>query len=309
MNTLERFDFGGPAQWALVRGRPSRVLLVVQQGPGFPLIHEADAFEARLGLESEFRVVYWDQRGTGKSFAAGERDPVALETLVGDVRSMILAACERFGVERLDILGLSMGASLALLACDGVEQRVRSLTCVGPDVSFEASEQFAYDFALAEAERRGQRRALRALRAIGAPPHTGSERFMTRVKWVANFGGIQRGRDFSAILRTTLWRLLRTSHYGWGDKLGALRGLSATQERLLPAFRGFDLLARPWRSSVPTVVFQGRHDVAAPPALAVSLARHVGAELRWFEESAHSPHEEEPARFRAELLRFVSSVA
>jgi pimeloyl-ACP methyl ester carboxylesterase len=310
-STLERFDFGGPAQWALVRGgRPdSPILLVVQAGPGFPLIHEADDFERRLRLEEDFRVVYWDQRGTGKSFAAQARAPLALETLVGDVRAMIRALCERFAVARVDVLGLSFGASLALLACREEGARVRSLTCVGPDVNLSAAEHFAYDFALAEAERRGHARALRALRAIGAPPHADSERFMARVKWVANFGGIQRGRDFGGLLRQTLWRLWRTPHYGLRDMLGALRGMTATQARILPALRGFDLLASPWQTSVPTAVFQGRHDAAAPPALAVELARHIGAELYWFEASAHSPHEEEPRQFREKFRSFVASAA
>src|SRR6266498_3753766 len=73
VESVERFEIGGSTQWALVRGRNSRspVLLLVQAGPGFPIIHEARALEAALHLEDDFRVVYWDQRGSGKSFDAG----------------------------------------------------------------------------------------------------------------------------------------------------------------------------------------------------------------------------------------------
>jgi pimeloyl-ACP methyl ester carboxylesterase len=59
----------------------------------------------------------------------------------------------------------------------------------------------------------------------------------------------------------------------------------------------------PLHTGVPTTIFQGRHDAAAPPRLAVALADKIGANLVWFDQSAHMPHQEEPERFRAELLR------
>src|SRR5690242_14639681 len=72
IDSLESFDINGFKQWVLLRGdlATKRVLLIVQQGPGFPLIHEATAFEQKLHLETETVVAYWDQRGTGKSFRA-----------------------------------------------------------------------------------------------------------------------------------------------------------------------------------------------------------------------------------------------
>jgi pimeloyl-ACP methyl ester carboxylesterase len=311
IDTLERFDFGGPPQWALVRGRSRHrpVLLLIQAGPGFPMIHEAGDIERRVRLEEKFRVVYWDQRGTGKSFDSKDRGPLDVERLVGDIRSMVRALTERLGVSQIDVVGFSLGASLALLACAGERLPVRSLTCVGPDADLLEAERIAYAFALGEAERRGRRSAVRALRAIGDPPHMDAKRFMTRVKWVANFGGIHRGKDFGALLRTTVMRLWSSPHYGLREMLGALKAMGATPERVLPALQGFNLLDEPLCAGVPTIFFQGRHDVAAPPELTTRLARHVGAPLVWFDESAHAPHEEEPLRFREELIRFVSKVS
>ena len=55
IDSLESFDIDGSAQWVLLRGNleTGRVLLVVQQGPGFSLINEARVFEQELHLESE----------------------------------------------------------------------------------------------------------------------------------------------------------------------------------------------------------------------------------------------------------------
>src|SRR4051812_9687883 len=106
VDTLERFDFGGPPQWALVRGRSRHrpVLLLIQAGPGFPMIHEAGDIERRVRLEEKFRVVYWDQRGTGKSFDSKDRGPLDIERLVGDIRSMVRALTERLGVSQIDVV-------------------------------------------------------------------------------------------------------------------------------------------------------------------------------------------------------------
>jgi pimeloyl-ACP methyl ester carboxylesterase len=40
-------------------------ILIVQAGPGFPLLHEVAKFQQHLKLEKDFLVSYWDQRGCG----------------------------------------------------------------------------------------------------------------------------------------------------------------------------------------------------------------------------------------------------
>jgi pimeloyl-ACP methyl ester carboxylesterase len=86
--------------------------------------------------------------------------------------------------------------------------------------------------------------------------------------------------------------------------IGALRGMGAVQERMLPGLQGFEITSSP-PIHAPLAVFQGRHDAGAVPSLSVELAARMNAELVWFEDSAHTPHEEEPAKFREALLRFT----
>jgi len=308
IDSLESFDIAGSIQWALLRGDPrgGRVLLIVQQGPGLPLIHEASAIERRLRLESDAVVVYWDQRGTGKSWDA---DPgaIGLARLVADVRAMVDALCARLEVDRVDILGFSIGATLATMAAAQDPARIGRVVAVGIDVDFGESERYAYAFACDEAARRGDRRAARQLQAIGAPPHDTSKRFLTRVRWVTAYGGIDRSRGFFELLGANVWMLLSSSHYSTREAVRALRAIETTQERMLAELQRFDLRAFVLRVEVPIVFFQGLHDFATPPDL---VARYVdtleaprGKSLVWFEGSAHMPHYEEPARFRSALLR------
>ena len=60
------------------------------------------------------------------------------------------------------------------------------------------------------------------------------------------------------------------------------------------------------RLGVPVVMVQGRLDQVAPSAVAERYASSLVApskQLVWFENSAHTPHLEEPEKFRELVMR------
>jgi proline iminopeptidase len=307
IDSLESFDIDGSTQWALLRGDrcSRRVLLIVQQGPGLPLIHEASEIERRLHLESDAVVAYWDQRGTGRSC---DVDPstISVARLVADVLAIVDALCTRLNVDRVDIIGFSLGGTLATMAAAQNPARIGRIIAVGIDVDFAESERYAYAFACAEAMRSGNRGAQRQLQAIGAPPHDTSKKFLTRVRWLSTYGGVDRTRGFFGLLWATVWGLLKSPHYSIRQAVQALRAIERTQGLMLAHLAHFDLRTIVSRVDVPIVFFQGRHDYATPPALVASyvdaLAAPRGKSLVWFESSAHMPHYEEPAHFREAVL-------
>jgi pimeloyl-ACP methyl ester carboxylesterase len=128
---------------------------------------------------------------------------------------------------------------------------------------------------------------------------------MTRVKWVANFGGAHTGMSFLALIRRAVVKLWTSPHYTLREMVRALRAIGATQARVLPKLAWFDLLARDLQIRVPLAIFQGRLDAVAPPQFAAALAARLGTSVIELERSAHMPYDEEPERFRAELLRFI----
>ena len=69
IDALEAVTLCDSTQWIRVRGADASnpVLLLIQQGPGLPMINEVRRFERVLDLERAFTVVYWDQRGCGLS--------------------------------------------------------------------------------------------------------------------------------------------------------------------------------------------------------------------------------------------------
>src|SRR3954453_12992521 len=84
IDTLEEVELGGTTQWIRVSGADASnpVLLLMQQGPGLPMINDRQRLERLLGLENEFTVIYWDQRGTGLSSPSLRRNSKPFEISV-----------------------------------------------------------------------------------------------------------------------------------------------------------------------------------------------------------------------------------
>ena len=211
---------------------------------------------------------------------------------------------DRFGGKTY-VAGFSFGATVGAYAAAQRPDLVATLVAVGMDIDGAAAGTSAYDFALAAARQRGHRRATRQLQAIGPPPHLTSKQFTTRVRWATNFGGVTTGETYATLARGLLASLVRSPDYPAADVIRTVRGISATQAALLPELATLDLARTVPRLDVPVVMVQGRRDQVAPGAAAQRYASSLqapGKRLVWFDNSAHTPHLEEPGKFRDLLL-------
>ena len=103
---------------------------------------------------------------------------------------------------------------------------------------------------------------------------------------------------------------MRSPDYSAGDVIRTIRGITATQAALLPELAAMDLARTLPRLEVPVVMVQGRHDQVAPGAAAQRYASSLqapGKRLVWFDNSAHTPHLEEPGKFRDLLIAVRAS--
>jgi proline iminopeptidase len=313
INTLEAIQLGETTQWIRTRGADASnpVLLLIQQGPGLPMINEARRFQHLLGLEQAFTVVYWDQRGCGRSLRRPQdRADISLEHMVGDNVSLLEFLRDRFGGKTY-VAGFSLGATIGALAAAERPDLVATLVAVGMDIDGVAAGNAAYDFTLSIAHQRGNARAIRQLTAIGPPPHLNVKQFTTRVRWATNFGGVASNENYGSLVRGLLASLIRSSDYSPGDIVRTVRGITAPQAALLPALAVMDLVQTLPRLDVPIVMVQGRLDQVAPGEAAQRYADVLMApskQLVWFEKSAHTPHLEEPAKFR-DVLKTVRASA
>jgi pimeloyl-ACP methyl ester carboxylesterase len=129
-------DVNGSKHCILVRGSdPSNpVLLYLHGGPGQSLIPFAHV--ATSTLTDSFTVVYWDQRGAGLSYsAATPAKTINLAQLIDDTISVTDYLRNRFGQDKIFLVGHSWGSTLGTLAVLKCPSKYAAYVGVGQVVS------------------------------------------------------------------------------------------------------------------------------------------------------------------------------
>jgi pimeloyl-ACP methyl ester carboxylesterase len=147
--------------YLLTRGadRSAPVLLWLHGGPGGaerPLFRYFNS-----ELENHFVVVYWDQRGAGRSFDP-KADPhrLTIAQHVADLDAVADHLRQSLSQDKIILMGHSWGAALGLLYAQAHPDKVSAFIGVNPVVSTREGQQAQYDFVLAEASRRKDNGAL-----------------------------------------------------------------------------------------------------------------------------------------------------
>jgi pimeloyl-ACP methyl ester carboxylesterase len=298
---------GGLDQWVMIRGKSvaNPLLILLHGGPGLSETALFRHFNAPL--EESFTVVYWDQRGAGKSFDRNiPRSSLTVEQLISDLDELVDAVCTHLGRTRVAIFGHSWGSALGMLYAARFPEKVTAYVGSGQIGDWAAGESASYAFALAEAQRLGKHRAVKKLRAIGPPPHT-AKSLWTQRTWLSRLEGRMApramwklGRAVLAPQESSIFDLPRTMR-GFRSSLGAMWTEVSRLNliELVPALQ------------MPVFFFLGRKDRWVPPEVSVAYFDALTApskKLVWFEGSGHEPFVDEPANFNAAMAELVRPV-
>ena len=167
-------------------------LLIVQGGPGLPLLHEVAKFQRLLNLERDFLVGYWEQRGCGNA-SQNDAQSVSLPQQVDDLRT-VLRWLHAETQQRVLMFGISWGATIVLQAVEHESDRVTSVVGISPDLQTSASDATAYAFLQEQARRADRRRIGRRVMKLGRPPYLDLAEFQRRARLLADLGTIERGK-------------------------------------------------------------------------------------------------------------------
>ena len=301
---MEGVEIGGVEQMLWFRGVSSDhpALVLLHGGPG---ASESALFRHyNSELEEHFLVVYWEQRGAGRSFDADiPPDTMTIERFVADLDEVVDVVQKRFDKEKVVLLGHSWGTALGALYAHEHPEKVAAYVGVGQVANMPVGETRSYEFALAEAEARKNQKAITELERIGSPPHTVDEMLTSR-KWVERFGGSFYGDLFTGGL---IWAALQTDEASWWDLVLFGRGNQFSLRSLWPEFRTFALDERYLTFEVPVFFLEGRHDWQVPAVVAEGYFGKLDAPVKklfWF-ESGHNPPFEAPDRFNRVLIEEV----
>ena len=144
--TLETVTLNDSQQWVSIRGQDvtKPVLLFLAGGPGGSQL--ATARYALGGLEEHFVVVNWEQPGAGKSFDAVDRSTMTPERYIEDAHALVMLLRERFGQEKVYVLGESWGSALGIMLVQRFPELFHAFIGTGQMVAFLENDRMCYDF-------------------------------------------------------------------------------------------------------------------------------------------------------------------
>ncbi len=298
--TLEKVNLNGSEQWISIRGKDvnSPVLLFLAGGPGgSQLVTERRAL-ARL--EDYFVVVNWEQPGAGKSFDAVDRLTLTPERYIRDGLALVSYLRERFGEEKVYVLGESWGSALGIWMVQREPESFYAFIGTGQMVAFLENDSMCYDFALKWAKERGDTKKVEQLQVQGPPPYYGGGVAMKEAAFLMDTFNYMNQNPAIADDGFNTFQDLAGSEYGLYDKVNWFRGALDTLDVVYPQLWEVDFRKQATHLEVPVYFLIGRHDVNAPPALTEEYYELLDAphkELIWFEHSGHNPWVTESARF------------
>lgn len=298
--TLEKVTLNGSQQWISVRGKDTTkpVLLFLAGGPGGSQL-STERF-ALSGLEDHFVVVNWEQPGAGKSFDAVDRSTMTPERYIEDGYALTLLLRERFGQEKIYILGESWGSALGIWLVQRYPEQYHALIGTGQMVAFLENDQLCYDFAMQWAKERGDTNKVDQLTKQGPPPYYGKDTAWKEAAFLGDTFTYMNANPQIADNGFNTWRDLAAPEYGLYDKVSWFRGVLETLDVVYPQLWEVDFRTQATKLEVPVYFLIGRHDINAPTVLteqyyAVLEAPHK--EIIWFEHSGHNPWVSESDRF------------
>ena len=297
---MEKVKLGGAEEWVTIRGKDSRnpVLLFLAGGPGGTQL--VTARRALTRLEDRFVVVNWEQPGAGKSFDAVDRSKLTPDRYITDAHELVLNLRQRFGKEKVYVLGESWGSALGIMVVQRYPELFQAFIGTGQMVAFLENDRICYDFALRLAQERGDMKQVAKLKQQGPPPYYGNDVALKSATYLIETFNYMAKNPAIANQGFNTLQDLAGSEYGLYDKLNFVRGLSDTFGIVYQQLWNVDFRKQATSLEVPIYFLIGRHDVNAPPKLTEEYFNLLTAphkELIWFERSGHNPWINETEKF------------
>lgn len=272
-------------------------LLFVHGGPGDNSAYLIAPLEQRLRVR--YNVIWYDQRGTGKSERRLSYHAYATTAHVEDIRRVQDAA----GAQRVILVAHSWGAIPAGLYAAQYPDRVRGLINInGPGSYLDTEGGLLKYLKIVDQRDPGK---LAELKAIEQMPH-GFIRFIRLTKCARDAGAYYK--EFAKTkgeIAAYLEQAVANGEYTKAEIEESDEALMVPMD--LHSLGTTEIYAALEQVQAPTLVIAGKYDHVVDVETVRRYSQAIpNAQLVIFDQSGHHPFQEEPEKFDATLDEFVS---
>ena len=258
----------GQEQYVLMTGRDisNPVILYLHGGPSSPDSTVTYSFADRLA--DRYTFVCWDQRGCGRTYFRNlSKDPenatATFEQALADVDALVDYLRERFGQDKVIIMGHSYGTILGSCYVQAHPEKVSAYIAVAQVVSLEKSDLYSYQDALSKAKAAGD---------DTTPLETAYKKYASDqnlVNMMAVRSEVSKYHP-EKIADNSVWYSLTSPYYGMDDfrwflvQLGDMEDYFALNKHLFAATEAFDAEQNGMEYAVPVYFISGSDDWICP---------------------------------------------
>jgi pimeloyl-ACP methyl ester carboxylesterase len=274
-------------------------LLVIQAGPGLPLLNERRRYRKLFALEEHFSVFYWDRSGTG--LHSPPPGGLSLEAHLVETISLLELLARTSG-RKVTVMGVSIGGTLALLARERVPEAVERVVAVSPDLDTAAGERHAHERILAAVREPCWKWLAAKAARLAPPPCLDPAQFRLRATLLGHLGALEARTSYGSQVLRLVFAIAGT--YGPHRLPRVLANMDASARALAPELAAVDLISRWPRSPVPADLMFGDADLLSPGEMIERVRPLLGPQdtIRVVHGAAHMAHFDAPAVVRSLVL-------
>lgn len=303
ISEIATVPIGNHDQTIMIRGRDkdNPVLLYLAGGPGGT---DLGAMRNDVTLEQYFVVVTWEQRGAGKSYSALDpTDTLTLDQMIADTVELTDYLRDRFGEEKIYLVGNSWGTILGVLTAQQYPDRYHAYIGTGQMVSPLKTDVMFYEDTLRWAQDTGNQNLVDTLEKNGPPPYNNLLDYEAAISYEHDWNAYPE-LDMSVEMPAILF----VPENNFMNRVNGFRGFLDTFAILYPQLQEIDFRQDAASLAVPVYIVNGAHEARGRDVLAREWFEMLDAptkELIIFDHSGHRPLFEQPGEFAEVMTRIL----
>ncbi len=298
------------------------VLLFIHGGPSMPLPgisskgRDYTIITNTKELVKKFVVVFWDQRGTGKSYHQEiPQESMTIEQFISDANELVDYLRDRFKQEKIFLAEHSWGTTIGLNLASRYPEKFNSYVGISRIISWTENDGFALRWLKEEAKRRGNKKAITELENVGEPPYIESfEQWSVIRKWQRIFNTLVYQTEDAPGLFALTMDMVRSEEYSLKDVYHTFyKGFKLIySQRFIEELATNNFMESVPELPIPVTFIHGRHDFHVNGSLVESYFNQMdapkGKRMIWVEKSAHAFHPSDTKRIEQHLIEELSQL-
>ncbi len=303
-------QIGGIRQWITIEGQDcaNPIVLIVHGGPGNP--NTPFAHNLFGSWTRNFTVVQWDQRGSGKTYAAStpaESDTLTMGQLTQDGIEVARYAAQRLGKRKVILMGGSWGSALAVNMALAAPELFHAYVGTAQLVNYQDDMAASFRNTLKLAQAAGDADAIGKLEKIGPPPWLNPRNFGILRRLTRKYEAMRTEPapkdwfSFAAEYDTPEYR----AAYEAGEDYSFLQFVGLAGDGMGPKI---DLAKLGTRFAMPVFLLQGEEDLVTPREVSQPYFNSISAPVKEFLPLPRTGHDPNATMIDAQFRVLTSRV-